>query len=255
MAKKSKSPIMKDEDYKKVLLAYHRYHSAVSAVGRYKSATSRAFLRPGKGNIIISRKKRGCVDTLPSNKVSNQKLEEIRQLRFPKRVNKILRKNGISTVSKFLHYSKKELPKIYEVNRREVDAIFRKFEGTSTFGKRKAVTKKKSLKKYLQGNQEYVNEVKRPLKFFKTKYNTVVIVSGGGAKGQAKAIKLAISRAIIKYSQRDLYNFPARWKVKNIIKYKKLFKSLGYLTQDSRSKERKKYGLLKARKAPQFSKR
>merc|ERR1712039_31093 len=115
-----------------------------------------------------------------------------------------------------------------------------------------------TVKRYFQLNQEYINEVEAPLKFFQTKYDIFVKVSGGGKKGQSKAIKLAISRAIIAYYQeidkRWGQQIQERYKGK-AVSYKRHLKCLGYLTQASRCKERKKYGLRKARKAPQFSKR
>ena len=64
-------------------------------------------------------------------------------------------------------------------------------------------------------------------------------VSGGGAKGQAEAIRLGISRALVEFN-REL---------------RPVLKSASLLTRDARVKERKKYGLLGARKAPQYHKR
>ncbi|MDO4488347.1 MAG: 30S ribosomal protein S9 [Eubacteriales bacterium] len=71
------------------------------------------------------------------------------------------------------------------------------------------------------------------------KYDFMITVRGGGMSGQAGAIRHGISRALL---EADADNRPA-------------LKKEGYLTRDSRMKERKKYGLKKARKAPQFSKR
>ena len=71
------------------------------------------------------------------------------------------------------------------------------------------------------------------------KMDVTVNVRGGGIAGQAGAIRHGISRALL---QEDAENRP-------------VLKKEGYLTRDSRMKERKKYGLKKARKAPQFSKR
>ena len=71
------------------------------------------------------------------------------------------------------------------------------------------------------------------------KYNVVITVQGGGLTGQSQAIKLAIARALCTIEQ----------------SYRGILKAKGYLTRDARCKERKKYGLKKARKAPQFSKR
>ena len=67
-----------------------------------------------------------------------------------------------------------------------------------------------------------------------------VNVKGGGTTGQAGAIRHGIARALL---EADLEE------------YRPLLKQAGYLTRDPRTKERKKYGLKKARKAPQFSKR
>ena len=79
--------------------------------------------------------------------------------------------------------------------------------------------------------------------------DTIVKVKGGGLIGQAEAIKLAISRAlsIIDYSKTDLSV--------SFNEIRKQLKTKGYLTQDSRVKERRKYGLKKARKASQYHKR
>ena len=70
-------------------------------------------------------------------------------------------------------------------------------------------------------------------------YDFTVKVSGGGSFGQAGAIRHGISRALEKYNK----------------EFRAKLKSAGYLTRDSRKVERKKVGLRKARKAPQFSKR
>ena len=71
------------------------------------------------------------------------------------------------------------------------------------------------------------------------KYDIIVRVVGGGISGQAGAISLGIARALVKSDEM----------------YKKELKEAGLLTRDSRMKERKHYGLKKARKASQFSKR
>lgn len=84
-------------------------------------------------------------------------------------------------------------------------------------------------------------EVKRPLMLvgLESKYDVLVTVQGGGASGQAGAIRHGLSRALVK-SDENL---------------KPQLKAEGFLTRDSRMKERKKYGLKKARRSPQFSKR
>lgn len=71
------------------------------------------------------------------------------------------------------------------------------------------------------------------------KYDVLVNVRGGGTTGQAGAVRHGISRALL---QADIELRPA-------------LKKAGFLTRDDRMKERRKYGLKKARKAPQFSKR
>ena len=83
--------------------------------------------------------------------------------------------------------------------------------------------------------------VKQPLVATNTldKYDVVVKVIGGGISGQAGAIRHGIARALLDANS----------------EYRPILKSNGFLTRDARMKERKKYGLKKARKAPQFSKR
>ena len=83
--------------------------------------------------------------------------------------------------------------------------------------------------------------VKQPLVATNTvdKYDVICTVKGGGFTGQAGAIRHGISRALLEVNQ----------------EYRPVLKQSGFLTRDSRMKERKKYGLKKARKAPQFSKR
>ncbi len=71
------------------------------------------------------------------------------------------------------------------------------------------------------------------------RYDVIARLHGGGISGQAGALRLAIARALIEVEADDR---PA-------------LKKAGFLTRDSRIKERKKYGLKKARKAPQYSKR
>ena len=71
------------------------------------------------------------------------------------------------------------------------------------------------------------------------KYDVLANVSGGGASGQAGAIRHGISRALLELDG----------------EFRPALKEAGFLTRDSREKERRKYGLKKARKASQFSKR
>ena len=83
--------------------------------------------------------------------------------------------------------------------------------------------------------------IRQPLLLTDTesKFDIFLRVSGGGAKGQAEAIRLGIARALVEFN-REL---------------KPVLKQASLLTRDARVKERKKYGLLGARKAPQYHKR
>ena len=83
--------------------------------------------------------------------------------------------------------------------------------------------------------------VRQPLVVTNTvdKFDVIVNVQGGGYTGQAGAIRHGIARALLK-ADND---------------YRPVLKKAGYLTRDPRMKERKKYGLKAARRAPQFSKR
>ena len=83
--------------------------------------------------------------------------------------------------------------------------------------------------------------VRQPLEAINAvdKFDIVVTVKGGGFTGQAGAIRHGISRALL---EADIENRP-------------VLKKAGFLTRDPRMKERKKYGLKAARRAPQFSKR
>ena len=79
------------------------------------------------------------------------------------------------------------------------------------------------------------------------KFDIEVTVKGGGFSGQAGAIRHAITRALIE--------FDANADQTREDSYRKVLKKAGFVTRDPRVKERKKYGLKKARRAPQFSKR
>ncbi|MBD2427154.1 30S ribosomal protein S9 [Phormidium sp. FACHB-1136] len=94
---------------------------------------------------------------------------------------------------------------------------------------------------YLQFNPAYLMSTKAPLEVLglENDYDILVNVKGGGLTGQADAIRLGVARALCELAPEN----------------RKPLKVEGYLTRDPRAKERKKYGLKKARKAPQFSKR
>ena len=82
-------------------------------------------------------------------------------------------------------------------------------------------------------------------------FDTIVKVKGGGLIGQAEAIKLGVARALCDIE--SLSNYSNEMTIQTEIR--KQLKTKGYLTQDSRVKERRKYGLKKARKASQYHKR
>lgn len=100
---------------------------------------------------------------------------------------------------------------------------------------------KVSGEKYLQYNTNYLNNIWSPLEKLnlKNKFDIIAIVKGGGLTGQADAIKLGVARLLCKMENEN----------------RKILKPFGFLSRDARIKERKKYGLRKARKASQYSKR
>ena len=108
-------------------------------------------------------------------------------------------------------------------------------------GKGNLIINKTSGNKYLQYNSIYLNTVWAPLKALnlEDRYDIIALVRGGGLTGQAQAIQLGVARQLCKQDSQN----------RNVLK------PFGFLTRDSRIKERKKYGLKKARKAPQYSKR
>jgi small subunit ribosomal protein S9 len=95
--------------------------------------------------------------------------------------------------------------------------------------------------KYLQYNANYLNAVWSPLEKLNLnkQFNIVALVKGGGLTGQTEAIRLGVARLLCNMQKEN----------------RSILKPFGFLTRDSRIKERKKYGLRKARKAPQYSKR
>jgi small subunit ribosomal protein S9 len=94
---------------------------------------------------------------------------------------------------------------------------------------------------YLQFNSQSLNTIFLPLEILnlKNSFNLSIKVKGGGLIGQTDAIKLAISRALCNLNTEN----------------RTTLKAYGLLTRDARIKESKKYGLKKARKASQYSKR
>ena len=93
-----------------------------------------------------------------------------------------------------------------------------------------------------------VMDLSQPLEITNTTeiFDVDAKVTGGGFRGQAGAVRLGITRALLEYDEatKDSEN-----------RLRKSLKATGMITRDARVKERKKYGLKKARRAPQFSKR
>ena len=104
----------------------------------------------------------------------------------------------------------------------------------------KITINKEDIDKYF-GLETLKVVVRQPLELTGTldKFDVLVNVKGGGYTGQAGAIRHGISRALLEVDE----------------EYRPALKKAGFLTRDPRMKERKKYGLKKARRAPQFSKR
>jgi small subunit ribosomal protein S9 len=94
---------------------------------------------------------------------------------------------------------------------------------------------------YFNRIAEYVASIKAPLETLglENDYDILVNAHGGGLTGQSDAVKLGVARALCELAPGN----------------RQPLKTEGYLTRDPRAKERKKYGLHKARKAPQYSKR
>lgn len=108
-------------------------------------------------------------------------------------------------------------------------------------GEGNIIINKISGDKYLQYNETYLGMVWGPLEKLnlEKQFDIVAIVNGGGLTGQAESIQLGVARLVCRMDPEN----------------RKILKPFGYLTRDPRIKERKKYGLRKARKAPQYSKR
>jgi len=117
-----------------------------------------------------------------------------------------------------------------------------------TSGKGKITINGRDVNEYLPF-KTLVMDLTQPLDATKTrdKFDIEVNVYGGGFSGQTGAIRLGITRALLEY---DKNTDPTSEN-----SFRKILKAEGFITRDARVKERKKYGLKKARRAPQFSKR
>ena len=107
-------------------------------------------------------------------------------------------------------------------------------------GSGKITVNDKDFNEYF-GREAVKTSIVEPLKLTGTDsvYDVIADIDGGGTTGQAGALKHGISKALLEINS----------------EYRTILKKEGFLTRDSRIKERKKYGLKKARKRPQFSKR
>ncbi len=126
---------------------------------------------------------------------------------------------------------------IYAVGRRKsaVARVRLYTQGTGSF-----MVNKKSVEAYFSTfeSQKVAREALEKIEA-KGIYDVSAYVRGGGVAGQADAVRLGVARALVKFNE----------------DFRKPMRSLGFLTRDPRVKERKKPGLKRARKAPQFSKR
>ena len=118
---------------------------------------------------------------------------------------------------------------------------------TLTPGKGKITVNGRDVNEYMPYDV-LVMDLKQPLVLTNNEetFDITASVSGGGFTGQAGAIRLGITRALLEYDKENEQNEDS---------YRKKLKAAGFVTRDPRAKERKKYGLKKARRAPQFSKR
>ena len=137
----------------------------------------------------------------------------------------------------------KEIRKFYGTGRRKTSVA----RVTLTPGKGNIIVNGKDVNEYFPFDV-LVMDLKQPLEATNNleTFDVTVNVQGGGFSGQTGAIRLGITRALLEYDKENEGKEDS---------YRKTLKALGFVTRDSRSKERKKYGLKGARRAPQFSKR
>ena len=107
-------------------------------------------------------------------------------------------------------------------------------------GEGKIMVNSRDFKEYFK-RESLITVIMEPFRLTNTEnaYDIIADLTGGGISGQAGALRHSISKALLEINE----------------EYRPILKREGFLTRDSRVKERKKYGLKKARKRPQFSKR
>ena len=130
-----------------------------------------------------------------------------------------------------------ETTKFYGIGRRKESVA----QALLTVGTGNILINNKTAKRYLQNNESRLLRINQPLETLNlaNTFDINIKTKGGGIAGQTDAICLAIARALIECDSSN----------------RSPLKQNGLLTRDARIKERKKYGLKKARKASQFSKR
>ncbi len=118
-------------------------------------------------------------------------------------------------------------------------------------GKGEITVNTRTLQDYF-GRETARMVVMQPLEVVKmtNKFDIKVVVRGGGTSGQAGAIRLGITRALVQYDEEGSESGEG-----GVQSFRRIFRGFGYLTRDARQVERKKVGLHKARKATQYSKR
>ncbi len=117
-----------------------------------------------------------------------------------------------------------------------------------TLGKGKITINGRDVNEYLPF-PTLVMDLMQPLEVtdMKDKFDIEIVAFGGGFSGQTGAARLGITRALMEFDSPN--------DEKREGSFRRILKANGFVTRDAREKERKKYGLKKARRAPQFSKR
>eukprot|EP01024_Parvocaulis_polyphysoides_P067057 TRINITY_DN7949_c0_g1_i2.p1 TRINITY_DN7949_c0_g1~~TRINITY_DN7949_c0_g1_i2.p1 ORF type:complete len:171 (+),score=16.29 TRINITY_DN7949_c0_g1_i2:214-726(+) len=155
---------------------------------------------------------------------------------FQKNINSKLQKKKQNSKNQLNILNNQDVFEIATGRRKEAIAQVVLFKGQGQF----IINQQEGID-YFQGNLIRLSLVQAPIELLnlQNQFNIIVKVSGGGLSGQADAIKLALARALCKMN----------------ISYRHSLKMKKYLTRNPKCKERRKYGLKKARKAPQYSKR
>jgi len=154
------------------------------------------------------------------------------------KIKKQVKKTKVKKVKKIKEPVSSKPAKYFETIGRRKEAVAR--VRLFTRGEKTFLVNKKPLEVYFPAFelQQVVKSALVKIKCF-DKFKISAIVRGGGIKAQAEAIRHGISRALVLFNP----------------DFRKRLKKTGFLTRDSRMRERKKFGLKRARKAPQWSKR